>query len=60
MQLPDEIQAHSTECPEKVRAVDWARLLCISRPGACDGLWTGLMLIVYIDIYIYIYYIYIV
>ena len=29
MQLPDESQAQSTECPEQVRAVDWTRLLCI-------------------------------
>ena len=29
MQLPDESQAQSTERPEKVRAVDWIRLLCI-------------------------------
>ena len=29
MQFPDEIQAQSTECPEKVRDVGWTRLLCI-------------------------------
>ena len=29
MQSPDEKQAQSTERPEKVRTVDWIRLLCI-------------------------------
>ena len=29
LQFSDEIQAQSTECPEKVRAIDWTRLLCI-------------------------------
>ena len=27
LQLPDESQAQSTECPEQVRAVDWTCLL---------------------------------
>ena len=37
------MQSTETECPEKVRAVDWTRLLCrpISRPDACGGLWNG-------------------
>ena len=34
-----------TERPEKVRTVDWIRLLCI-QTGACGGLWTGQMVLV--------------
>ena len=45
MQSPDEKQAQSTECPKKF-ALLIGFACCVSRPGACGGLWTGQMLLV--------------
>ena len=39
------MQSTETECPEKIRGVDWTWLLRI-HVGACGGLWTGLMLLI--------------
>ena len=45
MQSPDEIQVQSLSVLKKV-ALLIGLACCVSRPGACSGLWTGQMLLV--------------
>ena len=45
LQSPDEIQVQSLSVLKKV-ALLIGLACCVSRPGACGGLWTGQMLLV--------------
>ena len=44
MQFPDEIQGQSCDLKKVALLIGFP--CCVSRPGACGGLWTGHMLLV--------------